>query len=342
MNDSDDSDKAAFYLRQAIPKMVAHNIAPNPLNYALWYSYFSNQFSELNKDLESTIERYGTCPAEVGKDLFVRHISKVGNNEQEQIESFQQAFAHTVNSLSTSLDSTALETNSITAALKEDLGALKDCDLDTAIAPVIHNLSTNATALCNANEAFQGKLSEAQAEINALKMKLDKSQEEANTDQLTGLFNRRFFESAFNKLDKEKSEQDKLALIIMDIDKFKTFNDTYGHIKGDQILQFVGSLLKSECPDDLTAVRFGGEEFAILCPDYEIEKAAEVAEKIRTKLASVSFSNKKTGEKIPPVTASFGITTKRANEMLTQVVERADKALYKAKDGGRNQVQRES
>lgn len=342
MNFSDDSDKAASYLRQAIPKMVAHNIAPNPLNYTLWYSYFSQEFSQLNKDLEGTLERYGTCPPEVGEDLFIRHISQVGDNNQESLENFQQAFSNTVNTLSSSLDHTAQQTTGYTSALKDNLVALADCKLDPTVAPMIHELSANATALCEANETFQGKLFAAQSEINALKTQLDKSQQEANTDPLTGLFNRRVFEAIYKQFEKEHDNEEKLALIIMDIDKFKMFNDTYGHLKGDQILQFVGGLLKSECPENVTAVRFGGEEFAILCPNYELDKAYEMAEKIRAKLASVSFSNKKTGEKIPPVTASFGISSKRGSEILTQVIERADKALYSAKDSGRNQVKLES
>ena len=342
MNFSDDSDKAANYLRQAIPKMVAHKIVPNPLNYTLWYSYYSQEFSQLNKDLEGAIDRYGTCPPEVGEDLFIRHISQVGEDNQDDIENFQQAFAQTVNNLSTSLDHTAQETTGFTSALKGNIDALKECELDDAVAPVINNLSANATALCDANEAFQDKLSAAQTEINALKSQLDKSKQEANTDPLTGLFNRRVFESKYKQHNSDVGSHDTLALIIMDIDKFKVFNDTYGHLKGDQILQFVGSLLKSECPENVTAVRFGGEEFAILCPNYEIEKAAEIAERIRAKLETVSFSNKKTGTKIPPVTASFGISVKRGQEVLAQVIERADKALYTAKDSGRNQVKLEA
>lgn len=342
MRFSDNSERAANYLRQAIPKMVAHNIVPNPLNYTLWYSYFSAEFAQLNKDLDQTIERYGTCPPIVGEELFIRHINQLGDNNQTDFKTFQKAFSQTVNNLSSSIDHTTQQTTGYTAALKNNLSTLENYDLDATTAIVINDLSANASALCDVNEKFQGQLAAAQSEINVLKYELDKSQQEANTDPLTGLFNRRLFESIFNQFEAEHHQEDKLALIIMDIDKFKIFNDTYGHLKGDQILQFVGQLLKNECPKNVTAVRFGGEEFAILCPNYEITKAFDVAEKIRVKLASVSFSNKKTGEKIPPVTASFGIASKRSNEILAQIIERADQALYLAKDAGRNQVQLES
>lgn len=339
MKFSEDSGEAAGYLRQAIPNMVKHNIVPNPLNYTLWYSYFSEEFPALNKDLDQTIERYGTCPPKVGESLFIQHISQLGDNKQEKLENFHAAFSNVVANLSSSIDQTAQETAGYSTALKNNLSALDDCELDDAIAPVINDISNNANALCDANDVFQSKLSAAQIEINTLKAELEKSQFEANTDPLTGLYNRRVFESIFNQFKEAHDEDSKLTLIMMDIDKFKVFNDTYGHLKGDQILQFVGELLKSECPKDITPVRFGGEEFAILCPNCEIEAAYKIAEKIRIKLASVSFSNKKTGKKIPPVTASFGIACRKSEEILAQIIERADKALYVAKDAGRNQVQ---
>jgi len=123
---------------------------------------------------------------------------------------------------------------------------------------------------------------------------------------------------------------------MMDVDKFKVFNDTHGHLMGDQILKFIGQLLKKECKDPVVPVRLGGEEFALLCPRFKLEQAQSVAENIRIKLASVPFSNKRTGERISPVTASFGVAQKRANDSLANIIERADVALYVAKDAGRN------
>ena len=86
----------------------------------------------------------------------------------------------------------------------------------------------------------------------------------------------------------------------MDIDKFKVFNDIHGHLVGDQILKFVGKLLKTECEEPVIPVRLGGEEFVLLCQHFNIEQAYEVAENIREKLASSLFSSKCTGQRLPP------------------------------------------
>ncbi|WP_371194720.1 GGDEF domain-containing protein [Glaciecola sp. SC05] len=339
MKFSDDSGQAANYLRQAIPTMVKHNIVPNPLNYTLWYSYFSETFPALNQELDQVIERYGTCPAKIGESLFIQHISQVDDKNEEQLENFQKAISHLVNNLSDSLDHTAKQTDGYSAALKDNISALENHDVDEAMRPVLSELNANATAIYDANQQFHGQLSSAQSEINQLKMELEKSRVEANTDPLTGLSNRRVLDAIYRQFMDDHEKEDELSLIIMDIDKFKVFNDTHGHLIGDQILKFVGELLKKECPKSIIPVRFGGEEFAMLCPNFSIDEARDVAENIRVKLSTTQFNHKKTGAKLPPVTASFGCAAKIGKELLTQIIERADKALYVAKDQGRNQVQ---
>ncbi|MFQ3208028.1 MAG: diguanylate cyclase [Glaciecola sp.] len=338
MKFSENSDQAAGYLRQAVPAMVKYEIVPNPLNYTLWYSYYSNAFPALNKELDQTIKRYGTCPTEVGEALFIQHITQLDKGSEKQLESFHKAFSHMVDNLSISLDKTAQQTTGYSQALMDNLEVLGTHEVDSAITPLLTELSKNASAICSANEEFQGRLTVAQTEINSLRAELEQSKKEANTDPLTGLSNRRVFESIYHRFVEESGESEALAMIIMDIDKFKIFNDTHGHLVGDQILKFVGHLLRKECKYPLVPVRFGGEEFALLCPRYDIKKAQQVAESIRVKLSSVVFNNKRTGDKIPPVTASFGVAIKKHGDILNNVIERADQALYAAKSAGRNQV----
>jgi diguanylate cyclase len=338
MKFSENSDKAADYLRQAVPMMVKHNIVPNPLNYTLWYSYFSNVFPLLNKELDKTLERYGTCPTDISESLFFHHISQLNNGNEEQLIHFQKAFSHLVDGLSDSLDHTAQKTNNYSQALMENLTELGTHGIDNAIAPVLNKLTANASAICTANEEFQGKLSAAQSEINTLKTELENSKKEASTDPLTGLYNRRVFEAIYNQFVDDENNKEDITLIMMDVDKFKVFNDTHGHLVGDQILKFIGQLLKKESKEPVVPVRLGGEEFALLCPTLKLEQAQIIAERVRVKLASVPFSNKRTGERIPPVTASFGVAQKRADDTLIHIIERADLALYAAKDAGRNQV----
>jgi diguanylate cyclase len=335
---SENSDQAADYLRQAIPMMVKYKIVPNPLNYTLWYSYCSHVFPLLNEQLDKTIKRFGTCPPEIAESLFLRHINKLDKGNKERLVHLQRAFSHIVDGLSDSMNHTTQQTNDYSQALMKNLAELSTHAVDNTIAPVLDKLSVNASAICTANKAFQGQLSEAQSEINRLKSELENSKKEANTDPLTGLYNRRVFEVVYNQFVDGKNNRDEITLIMLDVDKFKAFNDTHGHLVGDQILKYIGQLLKEECVSPTLPVRLGGEEFAVLCPNSKLEQAQAIAENIRVKLASMPFSSKRTGEKIPPVTASFGVAQKRPFDNLSNIIERADEALYAAKNAGRNQV----
>lgn len=338
VNFTDDSTLAATYLRQAIPAMVKHKISPNPLNYTLWYSYYSQKFPSLNDELDCVVERFGTCPPKVGEDLFVRHIGSENTKNEEQIEHFQQTVTHLVSNLSDSLDQSAKETTVHSKALQANIDNLESHKGTEEIKPMLKELNASATAIQSANQIFYKQVICAQQEINVLKAELEKSKKEAHTDSLTGLSNRRVLEYIYRQ-NASQTGSGRPTIIIMDIDHFKMFNDTYGHLLGDQVLKFVGGLLEKECPDSLAPVRFGGEEFAILCPEFDLEQAGKLAEHIRQKLANTVFNNKKEGQQLPPVTASFGVAAQELNEDLSQILERADKALYIAKNQGRNQVQ---
>lgn len=337
MKFSENSSQAASYLRQAVPKMVRHNIVPNPLNYTLWYSYFSNEFPKLNKELEHVLERYDTCPTDIGEALFLEHMTKLETQNGQQLEDFQVALTHMVSNLSESIGQSAQDTKGFAGALQSNIKKLKTQELDAKSDILLGKLSANSDAICNANEQIQQQLSHAQQEIERLKQDLEQSRQEASTDQLTGLYNRRVLESIYHQFNEQKSPDD-ISVILLDIDKFKVFNDTHGHLMGDQILKVVASLLKKESPADVTPVRFGGEEFALLCPKFCLDSAGDLAEKIRIKLSKMAFSNKRTNERIPPVTASFGVALRQGGEVLEEFLERADKALYSAKSNGRNQV----
>lgn len=334
MKFSEDSSEAAKFLKLAVPKMVQHGIVPNPLNYTLWYSYFSNSSPSLNTALDSAVKRYGTCPTDIGEALFLEHITEPDDNNQS-VNKVQQALVHLVTDLSCNINETVNQTSLFSTALKENLLDLNKSELCDELADKINDLSANANGICSINEVFQSQLESAQSEIDTLKRELEESKIQATTDTLTGLNNRRVLESIYNEYTNSETD---VSIVMMDIDEFKLFNDTHGHVMGDQILQFVGKLLKQECPINITPIRFGGEEFAILCSETPLEHVAKIAENIRQKLSNVSFSNKRTGDKIEPVTASFGIAVKHTNELLDDLVERADNALYKAKTDGRNQV----
>ena len=155
-------------------------------------------------------------------------------------------------------------------------------------------------------------------------------------DPLTGLSNRRYFIQAFaDELARISRRQASLSLIFLDLDRFKRINDSHGHQVGDQVLQATAAHLRSCCRPYDTPARWGGEEFIILLPDTDEQEAALFAERIRSSLQEGLSPT------IPfPVTISIGVAQYLPGESLESLVDRADKALYLAKQAGRNRVLR--
>lgn len=166
---------------------------------------------------------------------------------------------------------------------------------------------------------------------------VEESQRLATTDNLTGLLNRRAFGEVVNR---ELSRSDRfstpLSLALLDLDHFKAINDTRGHAAGDAVLSAVGDLLRMQGRAHDVVARWGGEEFVIALPGADVTGAQAAAERIRHAIATLVVRDA-TGEAIP-LTASIGIAERRLHEQLDVTVDRADRAMYTAKVGGRNAV----
>jgi diguanylate cyclase (GGDEF)-like protein len=162
--------------------------------------------------------------------------------------------------------------------------------------------------------------------------------EQVHKDSMTGLFNRRYFnEMADILLFNSKKEKAELSIIILDIDNFKTINDTYGHSIGDDVIYNIAQLLKQSTRSSDVCVRFGGEEFVIVLPHTSLENGIKIAEKIRN-IIETNVLILKTNEKIQ-YTISMGISKiEQEDTSLEIALKKADLLLYKAKDAGKNQI----
>jgi two-component system, cell cycle response regulator len=162
--------------------------------------------------------------------------------------------------------------------------------------------------------------------------------EMAITDPLTGLYNRRYMETHMGALVNQAITRGKpLSVLIVDIDYFKSINDSHGHDAGDDVLQdFAIRLRKSIRGIDL-ACRYGGEEFVVVMPETDMAVATMVAERLRRRIASEPFPIQK-GTRTVDVTISIGIAALGPDGNAAAVIKRADQALYRAKRDGRNRV----
>ncbi|GLX15326.1 hypothetical protein Pstr01_35650 [Pseudomonas straminea] len=164
------------------------------------------------------------------------------------------------------------------------------------------------------------------------------SEQNANVDKLTGAFNRRWLEHVFER-ERARCLIDKqpLCLLMLDVDHFKDYNDQHGHLAGDYALCLVAHTLRRQLRARDSLVRYGGEEFVVLLPELALQQAADVAERLRESLERIGSFYSPLGAQ-PGVTISLGLAQMNARDGLAGLIARADKALYKAKNSGRNRL----
>lgn len=174
---------------------------------------------------------------------------------------------------------------------------------------------------------------------NELKEKNQMLHDATIRDSLTQVFNRHHFNEVIsNEVSRTKRYENNLALIILDIDHFKSVNDTYGHLVGDEVLKHVARTLKEKTRENDTVARYGGEEFTVILPETNMRNASEAAEKLRSVIESSNYQLEN-GNQIK-ITISAGIASFQENECqnVNELVDKADQALLIAKRSGRNRI----
>jgi diguanylate cyclase (GGDEF)-like protein/PAS domain S-box-containing protein len=192
----------------------------------------------------------------------------------------------------------------------------------------ITELEETKEQLRNINSLMKSKVDELYSMTTSL-------EEKASLDQLTGIYNRDKFEKLFTFMVEQTLNSNKdLSLIVFDIDYFKEVNDTYGHQAGDSVLQDLARLILKNIKTSDIFARWGGEEFVILLPDTTVEGAYKFAEKLRTLIKEYPF------ESVDKITSSFGVGQLNEYENKMTLFEKVDKALYNAKNSGRDRVEK--
>lgn len=329
----EETREAAALLRQAIPLMVRHDIPPNPVHYALWYTYSKGSQPELNQRLDKTLNDFDSFPPETAVKLFRDYVIR---GELEEARAGQQQVIELVDDIEGSIATSVIGSRNYQTSLQLGLAALREPVIDD-LPNVLSELQENTQLMQDQQEKFLYRLRAAQDEIKHLRGQLERAHLAATLDSLTQVFNRH----AFNRLLEQtlSQEPDGVALIMLDIDHFKDFNDQYGHPLGDRVLQHVGQLMRSLLPADAMAARYGGEEFCVIlreCPSSS--QAHAFADKLRLKIQSLRIKVRSTDQILDSVTASFGYALATSDDTPESLLTRADDALYEAKRNGRNQV----
>jgi len=189
---------------------------------------------------------------------------------------------------------------------------------------------------------LEQRLDDSRQQISDLQDNLEAVRAESMTDSLTGVANRKLFDRTLSDaVEQARESGESLSLLMMDIDHFKRFNDTFGHQAGDGVLRLVAAAMKANVKGRDLVARYGGEEFSAVLPATALADALTVAEQIRQAVMAKELIKKSSGESLGNVTLSIGAATLEDGEDAEQLISRADRYLYSAKRGGRNRVMAE-
>lgn len=329
----EETRQAADLLKQAVPHMVRHDIPPNPVHYALWYTYCKGVEPELNRRMDKAVSDFAAFPPETAIKLYRDYIIR---GELDIARAGQQQVIELVDDIEGDVQHSVNGSRHYQESLAQGLSALQEPIIDD-LPSVLSDLQHSTQQMQEQQEHFLYRLQAAQAEIHNLRLLLERAQTAATLDSLTQVFNRH----AFTRLLEQAlvSDSRRLALIILDIDHFKQFNDQYGHPLGDRVLQHVGQTLRELLPARGIAARYGGEEFCVILRDCAtLADAKAFAESLRQKIQALRVKVRSTDKVLENITASLGIALAEPEDSVESLLTRADDALYQAKRNGRNQT----
>ncbi len=332
----DASPKAAEYLRQALPLMSKNKVATNPINYAIWYEYVSGENQALVSAVNNLIEKKKEFNNDINDNLYRKYIF---DDSVDSLEKIQKNLTKLLSNTMDSVDEANKKASSAENSFKTSSQKLEDAVDVGDISNILSNIILETRELASTSTLLKRRLHETNSEVDALKQELEKTRVSATTDSLTGLLNRGAFDQQLGDILKQnESEPQLVSLLFLDLDHFKKINDNFGHLVGDKVIRYAAALLKQHTSENHLCARYGGEEMAVIMPDTSRQRAVFVAEKIRESLSRSKLQRKESGETIGQVTISIGVAQLKQGDNFDSLVSRADKALYIAKEKGRNRV----
>ena len=337
MHNNQNLEHTTHILHLALPKMSALAIPVTPENYAIWYDYFAETNLNLKRAIDGLIANDVKFTPEVNLGLYNRFIEE---RSPEIIENVQIETQILINSLVSKIELLGEGTQNFSANLSDFGAKLATQPNADELNLIVLSIAAEVEQVIANNRHMSNSLVSLSDEIANLKSEMDNLSKVAMTDELTSLNNRRAYELfAAEQMTKFADTQTVCSLLMIDIDHFKLFNDTFGHLIGDKVLAYVALAMKQTVKGDDLVARYGGEEFVVMLPNAKLHDAVNVAEKIRERISLKKLSiGKEKKQNLGHITVSIGVATLQTGDDVDTLLARADERLYKAKASGRNCV----
>jgi diguanylate cyclase (GGDEF) domain len=338
---ADEHERTMAFAEIALDQIKALRQPATPRNYEIWYAYATGYLPSLNQKINETLKEKNALSDADLEEIYATYLSPT--RLSERIDTVGNQVMGEIEQVMAMIDAAAGSATSYTESLAdmtEKLGQSKDRE---GLRTIVESLVQTAKEMEASNQRLEERLHASKQEINELQENLETVRNESLTDPLTQLANRKFFDTSLEEaIADARAKNEALSLMMTDIDYFKKFNDSFGHLTGDQVLRLVAMSVKQNVKGQDTAARYGGEEFAIILPNTVLRSATVVADHIRRAVMTKELMKRSTGEHLGRVTISIGVATLHKNDSVQTLIERTDACLYAAKRHGRNRVMSET
>lgn len=332
----DSIQKANEYSKAAMLRMEFLGLAPTPQNFELLYAYVSGRLPQIKEIVDGAV-RGGGFTAQQAKEIYDKYLGADKEKEvlQNNVKSLSEELGRVMDMISTANEGTE-EFNETLSGFSTNISKpLSPKELHAAVDKVVAETKKMAAR----NQELQEQLQKSSEQITVMQEDLSRVQKETLTDVLTGLGNRKHLANELKRMVNDTEEQKSaLSLLMIDIDHFKKFNDTHGHLVGDQVLKLVARTLMENLKGKDCVARYGGEEFVIVLPQTKLMDAQRVADALRNSVSQKKIVRRDNNTTLGQVTVSVGVAQYHSGELISHFLKRADAGLYIAKAAGRNRV----
>lgn len=331
-------DKANTIVQDVLARAEQDGLPLTPGIYSVLYAHFEGSHPDLSRQIEARDHNKEKLTAPLCQDLYEAYLSD--SHEKAMVQDASRQLQSTMSDIAGLIADSGVAQREYQQRLIKKTDQLSDGKTDPSeLKAMVQNLVEDTKRMLADNQKLEQKLNNSAIEMQEMRDNIQNLKREAMTDSLTGLSNRKAFDIELKHRASDVMDNGKaLSLLMIDIDHFKQFNDTYGHQVGDQVLKLVSNALQSNVKPSEMVARYGGEEFSVILPGSKLRDAEKIAEKLREKIALKDIVNQAKQENMGRLSVSIGAAQLKPGESVALFIERTDRALYKAKELGRNTV----
>lgn len=313
--------------------LFENTLEPTPDNYMLCHRYLTAGDGEFNSLVDRAIAQSGGLTAVAVAAIIAQRNVDLSAADLAEMADEAQDFLLKITQI---LGQSGEDHRAFGAALEQNAS---DLEGGAPVAATVDTLVALTRAMIERTREAEDQMRKTGEEISTLRDDLANARKTASTDALTGLPNRRAMDTHLEEaVDAARRNREIFTVAICDIDHFKRFNDTYGHPLGDEVIKFVASSLARTSGEKCFVGRYGGEEFVVMYEGKSPQEVAAILDRIRGEVGARELKITATGKTIGRVTFSAGVSTLERRDSPGAMLKRADAALYRAKEGGRNRV----